>query len=167
MDSVKRENPNQIEKLATGIELYYNGNPKSEAEEGTNMGRKLDGLKSSFATGVKLGENPDIPVKEAFEQAMEESRREYAATKDYAECRSLRKKAVAKRLHDLRTETQKKQQEVAEQTGLNVITLSGYEIAKNEPNMEALVRLADAYGVTLDYLMCRTDDEARKNYSEE
>ena len=50
-----------------------------------------------------------------------------------------------------------KQQDVAERTGINVVTLSGYEIGKNEPNMEALVSLADVYGVTLDYLMCRTD----------
>ena len=31
------------------------------------------------------------------------------------------------------------------------------ELARSEPNMEALVRLADVYRVTLDYLMCRTD----------
>ncbi|MBD9225564.1 MAG: XRE family transcriptional regulator [Clostridiales bacterium] len=49
------------------------------------------------------------------------------------------------------------QQDVAEKTGINVITLSGYELARSEPNMEALVRLADVYHVTLDYLMCRTD----------
>ena len=46
---------------------------------------------------------------------------------------------------------------MAEKTGINVITLSGYELARSEPNMEALVRLADVYHVTLDFLMCRTD----------
>ena len=46
---------------------------------------------------------------------------------------------------------------MAERTGINVITLSGYEIGKNEPNMEALVSLADVYGASLDYLMCRVD----------
>ena len=50
-------------------------------------------------------------------------------------------------------------QDVAEKTGINVITLSGYELARSEPNMEALVRLADVYHVTLDYLMCRTDSK--------
>ena len=48
---------------------------------------------------------------------------------------------------------------MAEKTGINVITLSGYELARSEPNMEALVRLADVYHVTLDYLMCRTDSK--------
>lgn len=64
---------------------------------------------------------------------------------------------VAKRLQETRLKCGLKQQDVAERTGINVVTLSGYEIGKNEPNMEALVSLADVYGVTLDYLMCRTD----------
>ena len=40
-----------------------------------------------------------------------------------------------------------------------VLDESGYEIGKSEPPMEALVRLADAYGVSLDYLLCRTDEK--------
>lgn len=51
------------------------------------------------------------------------------------------------------------QKEVADKTGINMVTLSGYEIGKNEPNLEALVRLADDYKVSLDYLMCRTDEK--------
>ena len=69
-----------------------------------------------------------------------------------------RKQAIAERLQQERKKNGLKQQDVSETTGINVVTLSGYEIAKNEPHMEALVRLADAYNVTLDYLMCRTDD---------
>lgn len=33
------------------------------------------------------------------------------------------------------------------------------ELVRSEPNMETLVRLADVYHVTLDYLMCRTDSK--------
>ena len=51
------------------------------------------------------------------------------------------------------------QKEAADRTGINMVTLSGYEIGKNEPNLEALVRLADIYEVSLDYLMCRNDEE--------
>jgi len=65
--------------------------------------------------------------------------------------------AQKQRLQETRLKCGLKQQDVAERTGINVVTLSGYEIGKNEPNMEALVSLADVYGVTLDYLMCRTD----------
>lgn len=70
---------------------------------------------------------------------------------------SSAKASVAKRLQETRLKCGLKQQDVAERTGINVVTLSGYEIGKNEPNMEALVSLADVYGVTLDYLMCRVD----------
>ena len=75
----------------------------------------------------------------------------------YTQRRKQRKSNVAKRLQETRLKCGLKQQDVAERTGINVVTLSGYEIGKNEPNMEALVSLADVYGVTLDYLMCRTD----------
>ena len=73
--------------------------------------------------------------------------------------RAKRKQDVAQRLQASRKKCDLTQQEAAKLTGINVVTLSGYEIAKNEPNMEALVRLADAYHVTLDYLMCRTDKD--------
>lgn len=42
-------------------------------------------------------------------------------------------------------------------TGISAATPPGYEIGKNEPNLEALVSLADVYEVSLDYLMCRTN----------
>lgn len=76
----------------------------------------------------------------------------------YTEARAQRKKDVAARLHEERKRHNMKQQEVAEITGIHIVTLSGYEIGKSEPPLEALVRLADAYGVSLDYLMCRTDE---------
>jgi len=86
-------------------------------------------------------------------------REEIVAITSYTEARKERKRAVAERLQQVRKARGMKQQDVADRTGINVVTLSGYEIGKNEPNMEALVRLADAYGVSLDYLLCRTDTE--------
>ena len=82
---------------------------------------------------------------------------EFNAASAYTQRRKQRKASVAKRLQETRLKCGLKQQDVAERTGINAVTLSGYEIGKNEPNMEALVSLADVYGVTLDYLMCRTD----------
>ena len=35
-----------------------------------------------------------------------------------------------------------------------------YESENNEPNIAALVTLADFYGVTIDFLVGRTDEEA-------
>lgn len=85
------------------------------------------------------------------------ARAEFNAASAYTQRRKQRKASVAKRLQETRLKCGLKQQDVAERTGINVVTLSGYEIGKNEPNMEALVSLADVYGVTLDYLMCRVD----------
>ena len=82
------------------------------------------------------------------------ARAEFNAASAYTQRRKQRKASVAKRLQETRLKCGLKQQDVAERTGINVVTLSGYEIGKNEPNMEALVSLADVYGVTLDYLSC-------------
>lgn len=84
---------------------------------------------------------------------------EVSAANNYKEQRAIRKKAVADRLQQIRKERGLMQKEVADKTGINMVTLSGYEIGKNEPNLEALVRLADVYKVSLDYLMCRTDEK--------
>lgn len=124
-------------------------------------------LKEQLEVGIRKGEDKSITPAEAYRQVRDVMRENRALMADYSECRKERKKAVAARLHELRKEHELKQQDAAEKTGLNVVTLSGYEIGKNEPNMEALVRLADTYGVTLDYLMCRTDDEKLKHYKGE
>lgn len=43
-------------------------------------------------------------------------------------------------------------------TGIEQALLSKYENGGRVPPTETLVRLADFYGVSLDYLLCRTDD---------
>ena len=103
--------------------------------------------------------NRPISVAQAAGHVFGSIQQEFTAATEYATARKRRKKAVAERLQKIRKARGMKQQDTAEKTGINVVTLSGYEIGKNEPNMEALVRLADAYHVTLDYLLCRTDSQ--------
>lgn len=74
--------------------------------------------------------------------------------KAYKEARSKRKKEVAQRLSKLRKLNKVTQKDVEDLTGIKQTTLSGYEIGKNEPNLEAIVRLADIYGVTVDHIIC-------------
>ena len=74
--------------------------------------------------------------------------------KEYKEARSKRKKEVAQRLSKLRKLNKVTQKDVEDLTGIKQTTLSGYEIGKNEPNLEAIVRLADIYGVTVDHIIC-------------
>lgn len=122
------------------------------------MSDTKDYLKDQFQKGQQIGSNPDISAGEAIQQVMTEIGKEYAAASDYAQCRKKRKERVSERLKEARKQCGLRQQDAAAQTGINVITLSGYEVARSEPNMEALVRLADVYGVSLDYLLCRTDE---------
>ncbi len=121
------------------------------------MGDTKQQLKDALNKGISIASNPDIPAGEAARQVLGAAKAEFDAASAYTQRRKQRKASVAKRLQETRLKCGLKQQEVAERTGINVITLSGYEIGKNEPNMEALVSLADVYGVSLDYLMCRVD----------
>ena len=114
-------------------------------------------LKDALNKGISIASNPDIPAGEAARQVLGAAKAEFDAASAYTQRRKQRKASVAKRLQETRLKCGLKQQDVAERTGINAITLSGYEIGKNEPNMEALVSLADVYGVSLDYLMCRVD----------
>ena len=114
-------------------------------------------LKDALNKGISIASNPDIPAGEAARQVLGAAKAEFDAASAYTQRRKQRKASIAKRLKETRLKCGLKQQDVAERTGINVITLSGYEIGKNEPNMEALVSLADVYGVSLDYLMCRVD----------
>lgn len=114
-------------------------------------------LKDALNKGISIASNPDIPAGEAARQVLGAAKAEFDAASAYTQRRKQRKASVAKRLKETRLKCGLKQQDVAERTGINVITLSGYEIGKNEPNMEALASLADVYGVSLDYLMCRVD----------
>ncbi|KZL93583.1 helix-turn-helix domain-containing protein [Clostridium magnum] len=60
------------------------------------------------------------------------------------------------RLKGLREDKDLTQQEVAEALHIERNTLSGYEIGYREPNLDMLVKIADYFDTTLDYLLCRT-----------
>lgn len=104
-----------------------------------------------------LASNPDKSVGEILSTYGSDIKTEFNNVKDLSKARQERKEKVSKRLNTLREESGEKQRDVANAIGVNVITLSGYEIGRNEPNLEVLVRLADFYKVSLDYILCRTD----------
>lgn len=54
---------------------------------------------------------------------------------------------------------------MAEATGIDQRTLSNYETGKTSPDSFALIKLADFFGVSIDYLVGRTD--MSKNTPEE
>lgn len=61
------------------------------------------------------------------------------------------------RIKDLREDSDLRQTDVAEATGIDQRTLSNYETGKTNPDSFALIRLADFFDVSIDYLLGRTN----------
>lgn len=61
--------------------------------------------------------------------------------------------AFAERLTKLRENSGKKRQEVADDICISRASLEYYEKGKRKPDIEVLLKLADYYGVTCDYLL--------------
>ena len=59
------------------------------------------------------------------------------------------------RLRDLREDRDLRQIDVSRETGIDQKTLSNYETGKTNPDSEALWKLADFFGVTLNELVGR------------
>jgi len=61
------------------------------------------------------------------------------------------------RLKELRVEKGATQKEVADFIGCSSLVYSRYEREEREPDIDTLCRLADFFGVTVDYIVCRTN----------
>lgn len=61
------------------------------------------------------------------------------------------------RLKSLREDKDLTQEELAKILHINRSTLSNYENIGREPNYTLLIKIADYFNVSLDYLLCRTD----------
>ena len=57
------------------------------------------------------------------------------------------------RIRELREDRDLRQIDVAEKTGIDQKTISNYETGKTLPDSYAIVRLAEFFGVTCDYLL--------------
>ena len=58
---------------------------------------------------------------------------------------------IGKKLKILRKERRMTQQEVADKLGIKRATISNYEIGRRAPHLSELHRIAEFYGVGLDY----------------
>ena len=61
------------------------------------------------------------------------------------------------RIRDLREDRNLRQTDVAKETGIDQRTLSNYETGKTNPDSYAIIKLAEFYGVSCDYLLGVTD----------
>lgn len=60
---------------------------------------------------------------------------------------------IKNRIRDLREDLDLRQIDVANATGIDQKTLSNYETGKTNPDSYALIKLADFFNVTIDYLL--------------
>ncbi len=61
------------------------------------------------------------------------------------------------RIKDLREDRDMRQSDLANATGIDQRTISNYETGKTAPDAYALIRLADFFDVSVDYLLCRVN----------
>ena len=64
------------------------------------------------------------------------------------------------RIKDLREDRDMRQSDLARKTGIDQRTISNYETGKTAPDAYALVKLADFFEVSIDYLLGRTSIDA-------
>ena len=64
---------------------------------------------------------------------------------------------LSKRLKECRKERGLAQWEVAVYCDISEKTYQNYELMTREPKLDILIKIADCYGVSLDYLTRRTD----------
>lgn len=67
------------------------------------------------------------------------------------------------RIKDLREDMDLRQIDVANATGIDQKTLSNYETEKTNPDSYTLIKLADFFNVSIDYLVGRSDINIRSN----
>ena len=63
----------------------------------------------------------------------------------------------AERLKSLRKEKGLKQEELAKELGMAQRKISYWENSVTEPDLSALWKLSDYFGVSVDYLLCKSD----------
>ncbi len=59
------------------------------------------------------------------------------------------------RIRDLREDMDLRQSDLAKATGIDQRTISNYETGKTAPDAYALIKLADFFNVSIDYLLFR------------
>lgn len=64
---------------------------------------------------------------------------------------------IRERMKELRKERNLRQEDIANELGIGITTYCRYELGMREPTVAILVRMADYYDVTTDYLLGRSD----------
>ena len=71
--------------------------------------------------------------------------------------------AIRNRIRDLREDLDLRQIDVAQATGIDQKTLSNYETGKTNPDSHSIIKLADFFQVTTDYLLGVSNSDKKTN----
>ena len=74
---------------------------------------------------------------------------------------------LSERLHLLRTEKKRTQQQVADYLGITRPAYTAYEKGNRSPDYDLLVKLANYFDVSTDYLLGKKNNKDNKEYNEE
>lgn len=67
------------------------------------------------------------------------------------------------RLKELREEKELTQEELGKLIRVSRQAVSSYESGENEPSLANLIKIADIFNVSVDYLLCRTKERYNLN----
>ena len=73
-------------------------------------------------------------------------------------------KELGERLRILRESVKLSQVKMADLLGVKQSSINRYEQGQSAPSLETLVKYADYFDVSMDYLYCRTDEQRGKLY---
>lgn len=94
-------------------------------------------------------------VKEAWKEGCKNGR-------DFALDREELRKEVANRVRKCRLEARMTQEEVSGKIGANSMTYKGYENCRSDIPLVYLVRIADLYSVSVDYLVGHSEEKRER-----
>lgn len=72
---------------------------------------------------------------------------------------------IFENIRNLREDNDKKQQELADYLNVKQTTYSKYELGKINIPIEVLIKLADYYGVSIDYIVGRTSSKKMEEHA--
>lgn len=72
-------------------------------------------------------------------------------------------KTLKNKIRDLREDMDLRQTDVASATGIDQKTLSNYETGKTNPDSYAIIKLAEFFNVSTDYLLGYSQSNIRSN----
>lgn len=71
------------------------------------------------------------------------------------------------RLKELREESELTQEQLGKLINVTKQAVSNYENNENEPTLDTLVKISDIFNVSLDYLLCRTNQRTNLKINNE